>query len=703
MDEETFADNRFRSNTEVGENNFDLNNWNFRYETSEFNQPANNLFYDHIDNISLEPVQLVAEQPVGQGQDFDIANVDNILLDLPQLRQESYTREVDSYQIAVPNGDCSIHLLVQRPPDYDYQSDRQKPAGTILRAVLMDGGNSGGRGVKTCAEILARAIKIIRSHYNNANMPQEVIQFDSWVITHWDGDHWGGALYMLENSPIGNNAQTTKYFKYDENSNPLTTLYCPNWTQPATFLTHAGVPLPKSSHIKQRPKNLCMKNEENAELSNQGIVYLSSKPGGHFGGFCRAKWGHRKLLGIDYFTGEMCYTPSLISDNGDSSFEVALNMTLSFFSHLQELTARIYRERYDHPRFFCIGAAGFVLGGDLSESAIRQAFGQERSSPSDTWANFSSLMSVLHFPQQKHVSLYWAGDAVSTMEMNFVADRTHAEGHFFDGYQFSVAKWSHHGSRHSSPLALWKKLQPQRYVVSPNKNGTYTHPHPNIIEQLRAHGNASRRLFSTFYPGWFKKPKAYVNLAMSDAVREVQKQRIEALTEGEAIQFLPAILQRVNYLEEIWGQICSAQADGIDGPAYLINDHGGTDHRDYITPKRGDTYQNLFIHILSSHNRDRDGFMKYYTDVRKLQKQEEQDEQVLENVHEQQDDIIFNVDDYVRNFDMLEFNGMNLDGITSKLDKNTHVNQGQRLYQTAFNGYNQHYNPFIKITGPGLD
>ncbi|VUC31600.1 unnamed protein product [Clonostachys rosea] len=702
-----------RSNTEVGENNFDLYDFGFKFEGSEYNQPTD-MFYDSIQYVLREHVQLVAQQHVGQGQNFDIANFRDRLKNLPQLTEESFTREVDSYQIAVPNGDCSIHLLVQRPPNFH---NRKQPAGTILRAVLMDGGNSGGSGVKACAKIIERAIRIIRSHYDSPNMPKDVIEFDSWVVTHWDGDHWGGALHMLENSPIGNRAQTTQYFKYDNDWNPLTTLYCPNWTKPAMFLTEAGLKPANGTHIKQRPKNLCIADEEAVEDTGKGVVYLSSKLGQPLRGFCRAKWGHRQLLGVDYFTGDICYTPSLISANRDRSFDVALNKTLSSFFLLQEFMARIYLERYDHPRFFCLGAAGFVLGGDLSQSAILQAFGLERSSPSDTWANFSSLMSVLHFPQQPHVSLYWAGDAVSAMEMNFVADRTHTQGHFFNKFQFRVAKWSHHGSRHSSPLALWQRLQPQRFVVSPNKNGTYTHPHPNIIKQLHQYSGATKTLFSTFYPGWFKKPKAYVNLAMSDKVREEQKLRNRALAEGEACDFLPEIIETVRDLGKVWGEICYAQANNITGPAYYIRPDGQTVECDHIVPDPGDTYQNLFIHIRSSHDINRDGFMRYYADVRRLSEQEQQDEMFFKSVHEQGDKIIFNIYDYIPNFDLLNFDGMNLNGINHTLKQNFQPKEETTLYQTVlesefgtaqqegtpFNEHDQNWDPRVEDTGPYLE
>ena len=86
---------------------------------------------------------------------------------------------VDSYQVPVPNGDCSFHFLVRR--------DMDKQAVTIHKAIIVDGGQP-----KTDArEAIEDTIKNVTKIY------KDFLGFDYWLVTHWDTDHYAGALEYL--------------------------------------------------------------------------------------------------------------------------------------------------------------------------------------------------------------------------------------------------------------------------------------------------------------------------------------------------------------------------------------------------------------------------------------------------------------------------------------------------------------------------
>ncbi|KAJ5682777.1 hypothetical protein N7462_005942 [Penicillium macrosclerotiorum] len=181
--------------------------------------------------------------------------------DLSKLEIGQYS--VESFQVPVPAGDCSIHLLVKDPPESTNKYwDKFDPSqhdltdatglgyvrglerlgtierGTILRAVLVDGGYDGDRlsGGKA-ANAIRTVIKTIETDFNMTSL-----KFDAWVVTHWDRDHYCGTLQMLVDdltdqyllqsmNPTATGAKDEQrikstYFKY-EAGEPTTIMYCP--------------------------------------------------------------------------------------------------------------------------------------------------------------------------------------------------------------------------------------------------------------------------------------------------------------------------------------------------------------------------------------------------------------------------------------------------------------------------------------------
>jgi len=119
---------------------------------------------------------------------------------------------VDNWQIPVPLGDCSIHLLVNTAANRN--EDR------IVHAFIMDGGKPSG-GVTATEQILL-ALSAIDKHHKNYTW-----KFDAWVVTHWDHDHYAGVQSMLADCvPVTRNGRTLPFRDAYFRKNPQPVLYC---------------------------------------------------------------------------------------------------------------------------------------------------------------------------------------------------------------------------------------------------------------------------------------------------------------------------------------------------------------------------------------------------------------------------------------------------------------------------------------------
>ncbi len=111
---------------------------------------------------------------------------------------------VDNWQIPVPLGDCSVHLLIDKTKDAKNQ---------IVHAFIMDGGKPADQ--LGADEQIERALKAIDLHHNNSTW-----QFDAWVVTHWDHDHYAGVQAMWNaNAAVRHRAGRPfrkAYFKTDK-------------------------------------------------------------------------------------------------------------------------------------------------------------------------------------------------------------------------------------------------------------------------------------------------------------------------------------------------------------------------------------------------------------------------------------------------------------------------------------------------------
>ncbi|KAF5602070.1 uncharacterized protein FSUBG_7905 [Fusarium subglutinans] len=89
---------------------------------------------------------------------------------------------VENFQVPVPLGDCSIHVLIKNRKSVEY-------------AFIMDGGVDSGEYSASEAILLALGYvnKYLGTHYSITKN----IQFNLWVVTHWDADHFRGMMELI--------------------------------------------------------------------------------------------------------------------------------------------------------------------------------------------------------------------------------------------------------------------------------------------------------------------------------------------------------------------------------------------------------------------------------------------------------------------------------------------------------------------------
>ena len=100
---------------------------------------------------------------------------------------------VDSFQVPVPLGDCSLHFSIVRQKE-------GKPE--IETAIIVDGGSGkDDANGKSAKEIINDTVSEVKTKYTKFK------GFDYWLVTHWDDDHYDGALEYL----VGNGKEVVVF------------------------------------------------------------------------------------------------------------------------------------------------------------------------------------------------------------------------------------------------------------------------------------------------------------------------------------------------------------------------------------------------------------------------------------------------------------------------------------------------------------
>ncbi|KAL6808099.1 hypothetical protein J3E69DRAFT_378602 [Trichoderma sp. SZMC 28015] len=298
--------------------------------------------------------------------------------------------KVINYQIPVPIGDCSAHFLVDNL------------TGIVQMAFLMDGGTNAGI-YAAWAQIL-KALRFIDLELGNN------WKFDSWVVTHWDEDHYHGVKDLLVNNEIQftrcnrNGAKVTRgrpgnfaslYF------NPEPVLLCGAWDAPVMFKDGSDF---LRLFVKDKPSlEIWDSLKKQEEKIAQGGTLL------------RCIWGN-VLIGLDLFTrsfyfdrktGKEDYKESIysISDGNDPNSK-------------------------NKPRFCVVGANRYGIG--LPNACTN---GQTR--------NETSILGLLYWPGKKFCSYYTGGDGHPDVFKGPLKEwfRKH-----WPGGNVEMVKLDHHGS-----------------------------------------------------------------------------------------------------------------------------------------------------------------------------------------------------------------------------------------------------------------
>ncbi len=97
------------------------------------------------------------------------------------------------------------------------------------------------------------------------------------------------------------------------------------------------------------------------------------------------------------------------------------------------------------------------------------------------WQNDTNLASVVAKLEYGKTSFMFTGDSPIAVEDYLI-------GKLGESMNVDVLKAGHHGSRTSSAADYLAVVTPQIAVISAGKDNTYGHPHPEVIERLKAVG-----------------------------------------------------------------------------------------------------------------------------------------------------------------------------------------------------------------------
>lgn len=417
---------------------------------------------------------------------------------------------VESYQIAVPGGDCSIHLLLSNPPEaqlaylQDLSEDEQKQSAyirkiahpytqnvEIKKAVLVDGGydDKGGtfKGVKACESIE----KVISDIENRYNLLPKRLEFDAWVVTHWDRDHFCGTLQLIVkdladkfaiNQTVKNENDPTRHqfrhFKYGQKGECQTTLYSPvfdrtpyieQFKKDNNILPTDPIPdkdkgkIPKGRHWRLQ-RNETSHNLEVAMIKASAkkiFTGLTNRPKATriwLKGICKVVEGFENLWGIDVFS-------DLDEDNNHIRIgKVDLEGVKD--ANINKVMELLKKNGKTAPVFLLVGAEGYLIGEKKNMECLHEPIGE-------TLENFISIVSLIIWPpssknKEGRVSYFNGGDTDKKTEEKLAT--------WMAMRPVRVYKTSHHGAYTATPPVVLQTLKPKKVLISAG----YEFGHPSM-------------------------------------------------------------------------------------------------------------------------------------------------------------------------------------------------------------------------------
>ncbi|KAK6343125.1 hypothetical protein TWF718_008498 [Orbilia javanica] len=225
--------------------------------------------------------------------------VPKVNINLAPIDANSWT--VDNWQVPVPLGDCSVHLLLCN--------------GRIRRAFIMDGGKKADQ-VDPKSAILD-TLELIDDKYG------KYWSLNKWVVTHWDEDHYQGVLDLL----LSDEKNLTRKHHEDVGSKVKKSFRTAYFGKNPRLYSGADY-------------NLGVKKSGKKDIPP--LVEKMSKLVPEYFDDTKYKFGE-SLIGLDLFTGRSCFKGGVKPDLDFSSVEEAL-------------------EFKDAPHFTVLGASGYAVG-----------------------------------------------------------------------------------------------------------------------------------------------------------------------------------------------------------------------------------------------------------------------------------------------------------------------------------------------------
>ncbi|KAK0624295.1 hypothetical protein B0T14DRAFT_565578 [Immersiella caudata] len=380
--------------------------------------------------------------------------------------QAQTTWRVDNWQVPVPVGDCSVHLLIKNPGLTSME---------VVSAFIMDGGKDAAGDA--AHEQILKALAAIDESLSGIRW-----FLDAWVVTHWDSDHYKGVgdLLGLYGESRGIRRRTVRGTLLEDYfvKNPV--LYC-------------GA----SPSLTGNPR------------TRLDEIFLVRIEGEH-------------LIGVDLLSRTRLFsncTKDLSKVLDKNIYSVVAGTTKAIRDRditygIQSVNKNTNRTQ---PRFCVVGANGFGMGSTAAITA--------KPTPNET-----SILAVVYWPSSGHTSYFTGGDGNPRVEQmilnNFFEKTTKAngpkgfeEGLLLPTLPIDFMKLDHHGSSNENlretelgknPLA---RFRPKNVLVTPGDQ--YGHPTWDVLQYVRDHLNdQSNRgrpghLHTTRSPYWMTKDKPH--------------------------------------------------------------------------------------------------------------------------------------------------------------------------------------------------
>ncbi|KAK3689751.1 hypothetical protein B0T22DRAFT_379908, partial [Podospora appendiculata] len=403
---------------------------------------------------------------------------------------------VASFHININIGDGAIHILFSF-------TDAAPATKTVERAVFLDGGHgipnfydSDKRGISNMN--IYRTIRQIEEDFEcqgplrgGSNGTRKMLQFDAFVVSHWDKDHSQGLMWFLVDDieDAHSRRQPGEAIKlsravYDHNNALASTLFAPTWNKkhkPAwrakTFSWEWDKYFKAGDHDNTATK-----------LKLDATVSIRYAPGvGQWAdGVLRIRIGTENLLGCNFFAREL--VDALDATHG--SITALLTANKPEVPHAVPAGDPVPLV----PGMYCVAANARVLGGT-----------EDFDKRITTEKNASSIITLVIWNQNSYVSHYSAGDAHILLE-EAVMDWMGYQANDNNGVR--VVKMSHHGSATSNPHTLWTRLKPFNVVCSAGDKKTFGHPRWEVLHDLESWltynlssvAASPHPLFLTMYP-----------------------------------------------------------------------------------------------------------------------------------------------------------------------------------------------------------